>query len=418
MARQKRQVLTGIEIGSSTIKVLMGEFPGGEELTILGSAQFPSLKVLKGGIVNANAVRDQLMKALAKAEQVSGLDVGPVFLSVTGGHIRVLTSVGRTGIQASNRRIAEHHVVNAQENARGYFLQPDQRVLHHLDRRYLVDGEREVADPVGQVASRLEADVLVVYGKHNSIETSCRMVYDALGYPAEDVAFAGIAAGFGALATEEMERGALVIDIGAGVTEYVLFHGPGAFHCGQLTVGCEHVANDLAIGLRLPMPKCRKILQELSQLGGTAEMTPDGRTRMREFETLGSAVRAIPLSTIEQVIELRLRELFDTILSDVRTHQGLSRIAQGIVLTGGGALIPGIERLAGRVFETPVRIGRPHLVCGVKHVATSPEYVTAAGLLRWGRISLDIKDSEPPLMAQAQRDFKRVWDAFTRAFRW
>ncbi len=418
MAKRKRNILTGVEIGSSTIKVVMGEFGPDDVLHIAGIGERPSLKVVKGDILDANLVHEQLMQALAEAEKSSGLEIGAVFLAVSGGHIRAVNSLGNTVIRSPDRRIQESDVITVLRNAKGYALPPDKRVLHHLDRRYQVDDAREVLNPVGLVSSRLEAEVHIVYGQHNNIETCCATLADVMGYPAADVAFSGVAAGFGVLTPEEMEKGTLVVDIGAGVTEYVLFSGPGAYHSGQLAVGCEHVVNDLALALRLPGPKCRRILHELRSFGGSAVMTPDGRARLIEVETLGKASRKIPVSSIEQVIELRLRELFDLIHLDLKSCGALPRIGTGAVLVGGGALVNEVDLLAGQVLNMPVRIGRPRLVSGQQEVAESPRFVTPIALLRWGRLSLEIGDSQPAPLEQFRSDVQRIWSVVKGAFKW
>lgn len=418
MARRKRDILTGIEIGSHTIKALMGEFLDDGVISVVGAAERPSMKVVKGDIVDARIVQDQLIQVLSDVEKSSRLDIGQVFLAVSGNSVRSVSSIGNTAIRADDRRIRDDDVITAVQNARSYALAPDKRVLHYLDRRYMVDGVREVPNPVGQVGGRLEADVQIVFGQHNTIETSCRTLADAIGYPAADVAFSGIAAGFGALAQADMEKGALVVDIGAGVTEYVLFFAPGVYHCGQIAVGCEHLVNDLSIGFRLPLPKCRKILVELTSFNASATMNPDGRSRLMEVESLGASPRRIPLSSIEQAIELRLRELFDVILADLRQAGCLSRISSAITLVGGGALIPGVDTLAQQVFNMPVQVGRPRLLNGNIEVLNSPRFVTAAGLLRWGRLSLDIAGSEPPVINQVRDDMGRLWELVRRAFRW
>ena len=418
MARRKRKILTGVEIGSSAIKVAMGEFQSGEVLGIVGVGEVPSLKVVKGDITDATIVHEQLMQALAAAEKSSGAEIDRVFLAVTGGTIRTVNSPGWTAIARPDRRVLEEDLVVAHANAKGYALTPDKRVLHHLDRRYLLDGNREVTSPIGLVGGRLDAEIHIVYGQHNNIETVCRMLNDVMGYPASDVAFSGIASGFGVLPPDEMEKGVLVVDIGAGVTEYVVFYGAGVYHSGQVTVGCDHIANDLAIGLRLPIPRCRQLLLKLESMGASAEMTPDGRARPLAVDAVGRAPRNIPLSAAEQIIELRVSELFQIILEDVRHNKALSRIAVGVVLCGGGAQVHGVERLARRVFDMNVTVGSPYLLSGRQELANSPRYATPIGLIRWGRLSMAIADSEPSVAEQTWREFRRGLGSVGRAFKW
>jgi len=418
MPRAKNEVLTGVEIGTSTIKVVMGAVLPDDEIAILGDAEIPSLRVVKGEVTEAAVVQEHLERALAAAEQKAGQDIGDVFLAVTGSHIQAVNSVGSTVVNAPDRKIGEDDVVRAGRNAHAYTLSPDKKVLHYFDRHYQIDGTREVTNPVGLVGTRLEADVHIVFGQHNRIETNCRLIADVMGYPAVDVAFSPVAAGFAVLSPEETEKGALLIDIGAGVSEYVVFHGPGCVHSGQLAVGCEQITNDLAIGLRVPMPKARQILHELGDYG-SAVMTPDGRARLMKVDTLGRGERKIPVSTIEQVIELRLQELFENIKWDLESQGALQRAGSGAFLCGGGARIPGINRLAQHVLQMPVAAAQSRQLSGPHELVGSPSFVVPMGLVRWGKMMLDISAPEPmPLWRQFRLDVRKAWGVTRRAFRW
>jgi len=418
MPRQKREILTGIEIGSSAVKVVMGEFLPDDVLRVVGCGEAPSLKVVKGEIVDASLVQEQLLRAVGAAERAADADVEQIFLAITGSHLGTVTSVGSTVTHADNRVISADDLVTVQRNARAYRLPPDRKVLHYSDRRYMVDGAREVPNPIGLVAQKLESEVQIVFCQLNSFDTVCQMVVDVMGYGPADAAFSGIAAAFGVLSFEEMQQGVLVIDIGAGITEYVVFHGPGLFHAGQVAVGCDHVINDLALGLRLPFPRSRKLLHDLADLGGSAEMSADGRNRLVAVDTVGKSTRHIPMSTVEKLVELRLGELLDIILADLRTHKALSRVGTGIVLTGGGAAIPGLHRLTGRVFGMPVQVGRPRLISGESDIGTSPRYVVPVGLLRWARFSLAVGEAGPGLAEGLRRDMKGLVTMVQRAFKW
>lgn len=418
MAKRKNEILTAVEIGSYNIKVLMGSFLEDDTLSVIGSAEELSHKVQKGNILDAGIVQEQLMKALAEAEKQAGEEIGHVFLTVSGGTVKSLTSVGSAVIHSAEKRISEENVITALENARAYTLSPDQMVLHHMDRRYLIDGVREVPNPIGQVGSRLESEIQVMYGRRNSIQTFCGLLNDVLGYPVTDVIFSGVSSGFGVLSNEEMEAGSLVIDIGAGVTEYVVFHGAGVYQSGQITVGTEHIANDLALGLHLPLPKSRNILRNLEKVGGSANMSPGNAGRVIEIEAIGRESRNVPLASVEQIVELRLKELFEVIKKQLQAESAFVRVNEGVFLAGGGALVPGVSALAQRVFETPVTVAPPRLLSGQPDLLNSPRYAAVAGVLRWGRMSLQIDESAPLLREQLKDDFVRFLKALKQAFKW
>jgi len=418
MSKKKRKCLTGVEIGTSAVKVVMGELLPDDVIAIVGVGELPSLKVVKGEVVDANVVQEQVERALAMAEEASGEEIEEIFLAASGGHVRTVNSVGSTMVHASAGKVSEEDVVIAARNARAYALPPDKEVLHYFDRYYTIDGNREVVNPIGQAGAKLEADTHIVYGQHNRFETNCGMIADVMGYPARDVAFSGIAAGFAVFSREEIEKGGLLIDIGAGVTEYVVFHGTGCFHSGQLTIGCEHVVNDLSLGLRLPLPKCRKILHDLAEFG-SAVMTPDGRSRLMSAGPLGQPPRRIPISTIEQIVELRLQELFETILADLRASRALERVSSGVRLSGGGAHIAGVDRLAQNVLRMPATMAKPRLLSGEHDTVNDPRFVTPVGLIRWGKLALEIGERSPaPVWEQIRGDAKNVLHLLRRSIRW
>ena len=186
----------------------------------------------------------------------------------------------------------------------------------------------------------------------------------------------------------------MVIDLGAGVTEYAVFAGDHCcLHSGQLTVGCDHVANDLSLGLHVPIQRARDLLAELGTVG-SAIMTPDGHTRLLPVETVpGRPPRHIPASSVESIVEMRLQELFTVILADLQKQDMLKRIGWGIKLVGGGASIPRITELARRVFEMPVEVGMPALVNGPKQILDSPRYATPIGVLRYGQQNLPSQEA-------------------------
>ena len=418
MAKKKREILTGVEIGTSAIKVVMGEFLPDDVISIVGVGKVPSMKVVKGEIVDVNVVQEQLEMALAKAEEASGLEIDEIFLAVTGAHIQSVNSVGSTMVTSPDSRIGEDDIVTAHRNAHAYHLPPDKKVLHYLDRCYQVDGGNEITNPLGLVGAKLEADVQIIYGQHNRLETNCRMINDAMTYPAEDIAFSGIAAALATFSSEDTEKGGLLLDIGAGVTEYVVLQGPGCFHSGQLTVGCEHIANDLSLGLRLPINKCRKILHDLDQFG-SAVMTPDGHSRLMAVERLAQSPRHIPISTVEHIVELRLRELFETIRMDLEANNALERIGCGIRICGGGAHIPGIDRLVRQVFQMPASIAKPRLLSGKQKMLNSPEFLTPVGLIRWGKMMLDISPkSNTSFWESFYLDLRKAGTVLCKSFPW
>lgn len=422
-AKQANTIYTGIEIGSSSIKVVMGEFDEGDIIRVTGLSEVPSMRVLKGEITDNDIVHEQLVQALNRAEKMAKRDVKDVYLAINTGSMASVNSIGACPASGPNQTIAPKDVAHALSNARAYVLPPDKTEVNTIDRRLLLDGHREVDNPIHQVAKKVAADIHLIYGRYNSIENACLLVERTMGYSALDACFSIVAAAFAVLSKEEMAQGSLVIDIGAGTTNYILFHGIGVFHSGQVTVGTEHIANDLAIGLEIPMAKARGIVKNLDRFGASAVMTPDAGERMVKIAAPGMKNKNIPASAIELVLEERLKELFDIILEDLNRHSALPRIPNGITLVGGGALIKGVDELAHRIFQLPVRIGTSRDVFSIDEAAASPAFTTPIGLLRWAKFLEKIEDGERKSMGDkifydVKMFFGKIFGGLRDALRW
>jgi cell division protein FtsA len=396
MARKpKRRILTGIEIGTSTIKVVMGEFRPDDNLAIVGFGQAPSQQVQKGDVLDVETVLAQLALAVSAAENASGLAIdGPIFVAATGAHIRPVIAVGRTMIQGPGHTVTEEDVVTAVQCARSYSLPPDQKILHTWDRSFQVDDGAKVSNALGRVGDWLAAEVLLIVGQHSPLETTCAMVQELMGCRARDIAFSGVADCFAAFGNEDAELGHLLIDIGAGVTEFVVYQGNGCYAAGQISVGCDHIANDLSIGLHLPQARCKMLVRHLANEGCSVALASEDRQRLIDVRTGSGSGRRVSCASIEKIMALRLGELFHVIRDQLDRHHALDRIGGGVRLCGGGALIPGVTTLARGIFGMPTEVARPRLLSGSPDILDAPHYMTPVGLIRWGRLMLEIDGEE------------------------
>jgi len=226
-------------------------------------------------------------------------------------------------------------------------------------------------------------------------------------------------AAFAVLGPEDTDKGAVVIDLGEGVTEYIVVNGTTCQHSGQLTVGCEHIVNDLAIGLKLSMKQARAVLHGLGDIG-SAVRTNDRRGRIFEVADGGGRSRRIPVSSIEYIIQLRLTELFDHVRRDLEENNAYGRIGGSVRLCGGGALIPGVEQVAHTVLGLPVEIARARAISGQEEILRSPRFMAPIGMIRWGRAKLD-QETVPvrkPLVDQLRDDLGYVCGVLKNAFHW
>ena len=273
---KKNETIAGVEIGTKSIKIVIAEILPDQSLKVIGHGETPSLKVQKGEITDVNSVFKQLDKTAKKAEKDAETRIKNVYIAVTGGHIKTLNNRGSLPIVNSNKRITEDDVVNVTRNARTVSLPHDCEMIDSLHRHYIIDNARSVQNPINIAGSKLEAEVHIIYGSRNNLHTTLNVVEDYFSAPCEDIIFSGICAAYGALTDEDNEKGALVIDIGAGTTEYVLNHDRACLHSGVITVGSNQILNDLTLGLKLPSGKCRAILENY----GAALSKADGRSRL------------------------------------------------------------------------------------------------------------------------------------------
>ena len=251
------------------------------------------------------------------------------------------------------------------------------------------------------------------------IGTPCALMEAVLnGRLASAIVFSPFASAYATLTPKDAESGALVIDIGAGVTEFVSVRGTACLHSGQITVGCNHLVNDLMLGLGLSIPQSREILHRLGEFG-SATWTDDKRTRMTNVAPEGTRERLVPASSIEHIIRLRLEELFTIIRMELEKEKAFPTMGAQIRLAGGGALIPGIEKLASEVFGLPVERAMARDISGPEEVCRMPQFLTPVGLLRWGRIELARSLTPPkPLKQMLRDDWRTILSTVREALHW
>jgi cell division protein FtsA len=380
--RKPREPITAVEIGTYSLKVLMAVPVADGTMSVVGHYENPTQNgVLKGEVVNVRAVSELLSQALNEVEQMAGSRINSVYLAVTGHHVGSKNVQGSVPVNTPDRVITDEEVVEATRHALEHNLPIDVAKINSFQCSYIVDGRRRTSRPLGMVGDNLTADVHIVYGDKNALETQCKLLEGALGFAADDIAFSGIADYFGIAGPAGRPEGMLVIDIGAGVTEYAVFHDNGCVHSGQLTVGCMHAANDLSVGLRLPFAKAREVLR---RHGSALRRAADTEERIEIEVLLSDPPRMFSKATIATILEARFRELFEVIYQDLENAGMLGMFGDEIALCGGGALVPEIDALATSVFHLPARIATPAKVSGGAAELDSPRFATPVGLLHLG----------------------------------
>jgi cell division protein FtsA len=373
-------VIVGLEIGTSKICAVVGELGAGGNLNIVGLGQSRSRGVRKGEIADASTVADDVRNAIVEAEQMADVEIRSLFLGVSGGHIRGFTNRGVHPVVSADREICEEDVEDVIKNAKAINLPAENYVLHAIRQHFLVDGQDGIVDPVGMLGARVEVDVHVVHGNFNRFQNPIRAV-KGLQLEVDAIVFNGLGSSLALLTPEQKELGALVIDIGGGTTEYVVHSGGIVKHTGVLAVGGDHVSNDLAYGLKIPLSKA----EELKVKHGAAfvEEADKGQTVTTQSE-LGLPGKTINLEHLRRIMSLRLEEIFEFIEDDLARAGLLDYLRAGVFICGGGARIPGIQKLAERFFHMPASLGKTNSISGLKSALDQPEFATAIGLVKFG----------------------------------
>ena len=386
-------IIAGLEIGTSKICVVVGEQGADGALNIIGLGQARSRGVRKGEIIDPAQVEEDLRTAMFEAEQMADVEIRSVYLGVSGGHVRGFNNRGVHPVVSADREITADDVEDVVKNAKAINLPAENTVVHAVRQHFYVDGQDGVTNPVGMLGARLEVDMHVIHGHANRLQNAIRLVR-ATSLEVDDVVFNGIAASLALLTNEQKELGALVIDIGGGTTEFAVFSDGVIRHSGVLAVGGDHVSNDLAFGLKVPLSRAEKLKIEF----GAARVSDSvkGQTISLTNE-LGLELKRINHEHLQRIMSLRLEEIFQLIAHELETAGLTDYLRAGVILCGGGSRVPGIVPLAENVFQMNVSLGHASGFSGLTAALDQPEFVTAIGLVKFGSLK-NRRRSERPFL--------------------
>ena len=373
-------IIVGLEIGTSKVCAVVGEQTADGALNIIGLGQARSRGVRKGEIVDPKQAEDDVRNAIVEAEKMADAEISNVYLGVTGGHIRGFNNRGVHPVVSADREISDDDVQDVVKNAKAINLPTENNVVHAIRQHFFVDGQDGVTNPVGMLGSRLEVDVHVVHGNTNRLQNAIRLV-KGLQLQVNDVVFNGLAVSLALLSNEQKELGALVIDIGGGTTDYVVYVGGVIKHTGVLAIGGDHVSNDLAYGLKVPLARAEKL--KLEHGSAVVDETVKGQTVTITNE-FGLPLKTVNVGHLQRIMSLRLEEIFQLIGQDLEQAGLCDYLRAGVFLTGGGARVPHIAKLAEPVLQMPVSIGQTNSISGLKSALDQPEFAAAIGLVKFG----------------------------------
>jgi len=375
-------IIVGLEIGTSKICAVVGEQGDDGSLNIVGLGQARSRGVRKGEIADAAMVEEDVRNAIVEAEQMADVEIRSVYLGVTGGHIRGFNNRGVHPVVSADREISKDDVGDVVKNAKAINLPAENTIIHAVRQHFLVDGHGGITDPVGMLGARIEVDMHVVHGNTNRLQNAIRLV-KGLQLKVDEIVSSGLASSLALLTSEQKELGALVIDIGAGTTDYVVYADGVIKHTGVLAVGGDHISNDLGHGLKVPLSRAEKL--KLEHGAALVDAAVAGQT-VTIVNELGLPLKTINVEHLQRIMSLRLEEIFSIIASDLEQAALTDYLHAGVFLCGGCARVPQIASLAEKILQMQVSPGKTNSISGLKSTLDQPEFVTAIGLAKFGSL--------------------------------
>jgi cell division protein FtsA len=372
--------LVALEIGTSKVCALVGEDREDGQIMITGVGECPSRGVRKSEIIEPTNATACVKAALQAAEESAQVTINQVHLLISGGHIQNLVNRGTVPIVNDHHEVTADDIDHCMEAARVVSLSADREILHTIYQTFAVDDQSGVVNPEGMEASQLAVECLIVHGVRNRLRNTVKVV-KSVPMEVETVAFSGLCSALAVLTPTDKENGVALIDIGGGTTDYVVYAGNAIASAGAIAVGGDHLSNDIAWGLRIPLLQAERLKEE----AGSVQVNAAARSqRIPLPPEPGAGPRHVRHSDLNTIMHLRMEELLGLIRHELESKDLLKQLGGGVVFTGGGARIRGLLELGEKVFRLPCAIGRPKNISGLTSATDGPQYAAPVGMLRYG----------------------------------
>lgn len=374
--------IVGVDIGSTKTCVLVCQPGESGRLEAAGLGVAESKGWRKGVIVNLDATVASLKKAVEAAESASGLAVDSAYVGVGGPHIRGVNSRGALGLgklMGHTREVSREDITRVIQTAQGITLPPDRERIYVEQQEYLLDSQNGIRNPVGMVGSRLEVNVHLITAAtaaHQTVITACNRA----GIEVLDTVFEPLAGALACLGADERELGVGLVDIGGGSTEMIIYHAGTVRHSAVVPIGGDHFTNDIAVGLRTPIPDAEKMKRSWGEPDSNKPL--DG---MIEVASVGERpAREVSYAMLAEIIEPRAAELFELLQEELNRSGFDKQLGAGVVLVGGGAKLGGLAQMAEQILGIPVRIGEPRGLAKMGDILPGPAFAAVIGLIAYG----------------------------------
>ena len=376
--RSDKNLVVGLDIGTSKIAALVGEVKADDRIEIIGVGTHPSRGLKKGVVVDIESTVASIQRAVEEAELMAGCEIHSVHAGIAGSHIRSLNSHGIVAIK--DREVYAHDLERVIDAAQAVAIPADQKILHILPQEYVIDNQEGIKEPLGMSGVRLEAKVHLVTCAVNAAQNIEKCIRRC-GLEVEEIILEQLASSYSVLTDDERELGVCLVDIGGGTTDIAIFTDGSIRHTGVIPIAGDQVTNDIAMALRTPTQHAEEIKIRyacaLTQLAGADETI--------KVPSVGDrAPRDLSRQALAEVVEPRYDELFTLVQAELRRSGYEDQVPAGVVLSGGTSKMEGVVELAEEIFHMPVRVGYPQSVKGLNDIVRNPIYATSVGLLLYG----------------------------------
>ncbi|MDE0396480.1 MAG: cell division protein FtsA [Candidatus Poribacteria bacterium] len=374
----KQNIIAGLDIGSSKISVVVGNTLQGstEKLGVIGVGHARSEGLRAGVVVDINQTAEAIRKAIANAELMAGVKIDSVCVGISGEHIIGQTSHGVVSV--ANNEISHDDVDRAMIAAKAISIPADREILHVIQQNFVVDAQDRIREPIGMSGARLEAYAYIITGGTTAIQNLLNSIEKA-GVPiVETLVAAPLAATQAIVSKDEREVGIALVDIGDGTTEILIYKEDSIQHTAVVPVGGQHVTNDIAQYLKVTLPEAEEL--KLHRGCAWTELVDPSDVRSIPVTSESTPPRFIDRVELAQIIEYRMAEILEVIGYEL----GDIPLPGGLVLTGGTALMDGLQELAEAMLQLRVQIGYPRGLQGLTDRVNHPMYATGIGLALYG----------------------------------
>ena len=386
MVKGKNNIVAGLDIGSNMIRMAVGQLnyqgPNNSqpEMQILGAAEVPSEGMHKGTINSIEDLVSSISSCLEKMERTIGLPIDRVWTGVSGLHIMSQNSKGVVAVSKADNEISETDVERALEAARSISTPLNYEVLHVLPKRFVVDGQTGIKDPVGMTGIRMEVDAQIILGASAQIKNLTKAIYRS-GLEIEDLVLSILATSEAAITNRQKDLGVAVVDFGASTTSLAIFEEGEILHSCILPIGSEHITNDIAIGLRTSIDIAERIKIEY---GDCFSNTVSKKEEIDLYELGAPEHETIKRKYLSEIIEARVEEIMQKIDDELRKVGRSGMLPAGVVFAGGGAKLPGIVDAGKKYLRLPATLGYPLNFMSATDKINDLGFVNAVGLVKWG----------------------------------